>query len=264
MADLILSNPGTTWSGNAIQLFLPKQVGIIIMTTVGTTLLSSLDLWLAYQSGGSQVSGNYFVKVFDTVTVEGIPIPIGDVLTQSFKSWGPAGEINSASFVRYSFGVDITLDSGKWYAIMLSVDNYDATPPDYGRIFMASRKAGTGSFTGSAFNTGNFITFQLGPAPGWLLGPMSGMIKFFLYGTWFPVPEPPDPSIPDDLTPFPPDRPDAYDPDLIWQPGEWTDPDTYVPGDWGSGYVATGGGRWGQNLVVAGNQKIYYEPHEGV
>lgn len=69
---------------------------------------------------------------------------------------------------------------------------------------------------------------------------------------------------PDDLISFPPSRPDAYDPDLIWQPGEWTGPTTYVPGDWGAGYVATGGGRWGQNLVVCGNKKIYYEPHEGV
>ncbi|MHC4625066.1 MAG: hypothetical protein ACYS4W_14325 [Planctomycetota bacterium] len=62
-----------------------------------------------------------------------------------------------------------------------------------------------------------------------------------------------------DLIAFPPSRPDGYDPDLIWTPGEWTDPSTYVDPGWGTTYVATGGGRWGQNLVAAGNNLIYYE-----
>jgi len=68
---------------------------------------------------------------------------------------------------------------------------------------------------------------------------------------------------PDDLITFPPTRPDAYDPDLSWLPGDWTD-DVYTSPKWGtsSDYVATGGGRWGQNLVVAGNKKIYYEAFE--
>jgi len=68
---------------------------------------------------------------------------------------------------------------------------------------------------------------------------------------------------PDDLTTFPATRPDDYDPDLIWTPGEW-DGEDYTPSAWDSPegvYVAAGGGRWGQNLVVAGNQKIYYEDY---
>ncbi len=65
---------------------------------------------------------------------------------------------------------------------------------------------------------------------------------------------------PDEMPSFPDERPDAYDPDLIWVPGEWTDPDTYVPPEWGepSRYFATGGGQWGQQLVVVGNGKVYY------
>lgn len=84
---------------------------------------------------------------------------------------------------------------------------------------------------------------------------------FEVWGQDIVVPVP----TPDDLISFPPsERPDDYDPDLFWQPGEWTDPNTYVSPSWGTGYVATGGGRWGQNLVVAGNNKVYYEPFAGV
>ena len=62
------------------------------------------------------------------------------------------------------------------------------------------------------------------------------------------------------LPSFPSGRPIAYDPDLIWVPGEWTDPSTYVSPEWGepSRYFATGGGKWGQQLVVVGNGKVYY------
>ncbi|MBE3088318.1 MAG: hypothetical protein IMZ61_13865 [Planctomycetes bacterium] len=63
-----------------------------------------------------------------------------------------------------------------------------------------------------------------------------------------------------DLPPFPPVRPDDYDPDLPWVPGDWT-PGPYTPPDWGDDtiYVAAGGGRWNQQLVVAGHNLIYYE-----
>jgi len=69
---------------------------------------------------------------------------------------------------------------------------------------------------------------------------------------------------PDALPDFPPSRPDDYNPDLPWLPGEWNG--TYIPPEWGepTDYVATGGGRWGRNLVVAGNKKIYYEAFEGI
>jgi len=64
----------------------------------------------------------------------------------------------------------------------------------------------------------------------------------------------------DDITVFPPTRPEGYDPDLPWLPGDWTD-DVYTPPEWGdiSDYVATGGGRWGQHLVAVGKSKVYYE-----
>jgi len=68
------------------------------------------------------------------------------------------------------------------------------------------------------------------------------------------------PNNPSPLQIFPLTRPGAYDPDLIWVPGEWTDPNTYVSPEWGgpSRYFATGGGKWGQQLVAVGNGKVYY------
>ena len=62
---------------------------------------------------------------------------------------------------------------------------------------------------------------------------------------------PGDPSAPpDDLATFPIARPADYDPNLYWQPVTW---------EWGEVPVATGGGRWGQQLVAMGNGKVYYE-----
>ena len=69
---------------------------------------------------------------------------------------------------------------------------------------------------------------------------------------------------------FPPSRPVYYDPDDYWIPGKW-DGDTYTPPewkdtpyDWGGGstplrYFATGGGRWGIQLVAVGHGLVYYE-----
>ena len=54
----------------------------------------------------------------------------------------------------------------------------------------------------------------------------------------------------DALSTFPATRPAGYNPDLSWQPGTWV---------WGPDYVATGGGRWHQQLVCTGNGKVYYE-----
>jgi len=60
---------------------------------------------------------------------------------------------------------------------------------------------------------------------------------------------------------YPADRPDDYEPDDIWQPGEWQNGE-WQNGQFASDYQAAGGGRWGQQLVVAGNDRIYYEERE--
>jgi len=60
------------------------------------------------------------------------------------------------------------------------------------------------------------------------------------------------------LTPFPPSCCSVVENDSFWQPGVWSG-DDYTDPYWGSGYVATGGGRWGRQLVVAGDNSVYYE-----
>jgi len=63
---------------------------------------------------------------------------------------------------------------------------------------------------------------------------------------------------PDPLEPFPPSCCSVVENDSFWQPGVWSG-DVYTDPYWGSGYVATGGGRWGRQLVVAGDNSVYYE-----
>jgi hypothetical protein len=65
------------------------------------------------------------------------------------------------------------------------------------------------------------------------------------------------------LPEFPIDRPDDYAPDTFWIPGEWDGPD-YTDPEWSADpiptrYFATGGGRWGQQLVAVGQSRVYYE-----
>lgn len=93
-------------------------------------------------------------------------------------------------------------------------------------------------------------------APGsWVSLNSLGSPLFELYG---------DPYVPPSPTPpaFPPTRPGGYAPDDFWIPGEWNG-GTYTPPEWGQPtdgrYFATGGGRWGIQLVAVGNGKIYYE-----
>jgi hypothetical protein len=71
------------------------------------------------------------------------------------------------------------------------------------------------------------------------------------------IPPPPDPIIP----PVPEEDPEVVNDDLFWIPGHW-DGDVYTPPTWGEtpgNYVAAGGGRYNQNLVVAGRNLVYYE-----
>ena len=123
------------------------------------------------------------------------------------------------------------------------------------------------SWTGGGKAAGKTFSFafliQEGSAPPATDLPSSwhsqsiGFAKLFRNYAWVGEEPPPD------LPSFPDTRPDDYDPDLIWTPGDW-DGDTYVPPEWSEPegiYVAAGGGRWCQNLVVAGNQKIYYEDY---
>lgn len=67
---------------------------------------------------------------------------------------------------------------------------------------------------------------------------------------------------PHPVPPFPPPRPDPVIPDPWWiVPPPYPDPGPYVPPYWGPDpfYKATGGGRWNQQLVVSGDNSVWYE-----
>jgi hypothetical protein len=76
---------------------------------------------------------------------------------------------------------------------------------------------------------------------------------FQVYGVDIGVVLPPGPAVG-----FPTSRPSGYNPNFHWQPGVWAG-GVYTGSFWDTSYVATGGGRWGQQLVVAGNKQIWYE-----
>jgi len=67
------------------------------------------------------------------------------------------------------------------------------------------------------------------------------------------------PGAPDTIPQFPPDRPVMDIPDPWWDPPDPPVPPT-PPGP-SPPYWTAGGGSYQKNLVVAGNNKIYYEPH---
>jgi len=97
------------------------------------------------------------------------------------------------------------------------------------------------------------IYWQIKTTNEW--GTTWGAVWSFLYDPDYVAPPP-------DLPTFPPDRPDDYDPDLIWTPP--TSPIPGNPNTWeepGLPYQTTGGGRWGRNLVVAGHGLVYYEDY---
>lgn len=158
----------------------------------------------------------------------------------------------------FTFHEQLPLSSQNW--VILSQSTGDPTFQSF--TVLAGWKLSHGTFVGEKDGSLSGITrYRASGVLGWQTGGFATQYQYLDAAGVF-IGGPPEP--PDDLITFPPSRPDDYNPDLYWPPGEWTDPDTYVPGDWRSDYVATGGGRWGQNLVVCGNKKIYYEPHEGI
>jgi len=186
--------------------------------------------------------------------------PIGSVLSvASFPELLDPGT-GSWMWTGGSWSNSITLDPSLWYCIRLT----RFTP-----VSLIYRELYIGSCTVSSPNNkflyggvqldSKYLPYPEIPyPPPWVLNMTSYSFIFRNYANvWTDKP--------DNLPDFVPSRPDDYDPDLPWLPDEW-DGDTYTPSDWGDStdYVATGGGRWGQNLVVAGNKKIYYEAFEGI
>jgi len=185
-------------------------------------------------------------------------LPTGSVLaTGSFDEYIDPGE-GGWFWQGFAWNTLITLDPTKWYCIRLT----RFTPVSQGirYLLIGSSSVATPNnkfFSGGAANHSKTLPYPEIPYPppwSWTALNYSFLYRNYDYaeGT---VP-------PDDIPTFPPPRPDDYDPDLIWTPP--TSPIPGNPNTWqdpGLPYQTTGGGRWGRNLVVAGNGKVYYEDY---
>jgi len=160
--------------------------------------------------------------------------------------------VNNAEWHNFEFDA-ITLTQGSTYAI--GIRNLDAYPWNGQYLVIFVFTVAGSNHTPNYFFRG--AEYKI-PAGAWSLR-AGGSISFHykVNGTIIvPVP----PGTPDDLTPFPPSCCSNTENDYYWQPGVWNG-DVYTDPSWGSGYVATGGGRWGRNLVVAGHGLVYYEDY---
>lgn len=155
----------------------------------------------------------------------------------SQDSWG---------WIDFSLGNGVPLIAGNTYVIYLSTTTDKV---DQDEVYWAYRGS-------NVYSGGIASHFVWNPPGGIGSAEWQEIAADHFFEEWGIGTRPP----PDPMPSFPDARPASYDPDLIWVPGEWTDPDTYVPPEWGepSRYFATGGGQWGQQLVVVGNGKVYY------
>jgi len=203
--------------------------------SVGTLTLNAHTAPSGYNLGSllgtSQING-------DSVSYTGAypPVYTGSLYEFDFGGYIPLGIGEQICFVLYSSHVGISGGLNTWTAVKWSTNTQAGAATPHIRMQY--------TYTGT-------------PTGAWLYPLSSWAFGFQIVGSLvIPVP----PGTPDDLTPFPPSCCSDTENDYFWQPGVWSG-DDYTDPYWGSGYVATGGGRWGRNLVVAGNGKVYYEDY---
>jgi hypothetical protein len=152
----------------------------------------------------------------------------------------------------FTLATPIQLTAGLVYALRFHVNFATGDPRS---IYWARKTPDSGYSGGKIWH---FVWRQAPDTPvhpgDWEDGAGEGDHYFQIRGTG----SVPAPQI---INPFPAERPDDYDPDQTWQPGEW-DGNDYTEGEFATDYQAAGGGRWGQQLVVAGNDRVYYEQRE--
>ena len=265
MSDLLLSQTGDLSYRWNDEIYLPEQMGILISNHVNSFTISAITVKLTKQLYEyTPLSGTFMIAVYETDWALGMyglqyRAPTGDPLVTSVIDMDAIPNepldldnpgVSWTTPHTLSVEIPCTCNVTQYYALMFSVSNYTI-----------QRGLGINMSSDLEITSWNIHpqTIHRDSIYGWNWPSICPY--FALYGD---IVIPRDPNRPDaDTIPFPPSRPDDYDPDLIWTPDEW-DGDTYVPPEWSDPegiYVAAGGGRWCQNLVVAGNQKIYYEDY---
>ena len=226
------------------------------MLTTNSWLLESLNLYLANyvpEGQGGSAPGGVVTAYIYLADLSGFPtgsplasgsIDQGDLstITTVAEMWQASG-----TFYFVSINPHIVLTKLLSYCIVLTASVYAAN--GYTIIYQNNSPTDAGYSV-----NGQLIKYN----GGWSInGGAYGGSGLIYQASGIEIPE----GAPIPLTDFPTDRPNAYDPDLTWQPGSWDGSD-YTDDEFASDYQAAGGGRWSQQLVVAGNDRIYYEDRE--
>jgi len=253
MADTkFLYNDKATIGYYSSNMYPPRQFGLSLFATPYGFTVSSILLRLAKYGAPK---GVFTVSLYETVLSGRYHVPTGsplatasilhpDVTAYPYSiPWNPVGALYP-----FIFSTPPIILPTVTYVIMFS------SSPCSSSAFVGLGAStlgieGNGASAGQIYYSG--VTWQSWP---------TSSTVFQLYGE---VIIPRNPARPDaDLPDFPADRPDDYAPDDFWIPGEWND-DVYTPPNWGpptnERYFATGGGRWGQQLVAVGHGLVYYE-----
>jgi len=235
----------------------PNKYGINVTMVSATYQLTSVYLKLANYG---TPAGNVLVDVYLLSFVGSSWQPVGDALASgslpqanidNYASVWSAPYTNVGALHEISLGVGTQLAPGHTYGIIFS-----ATAGQLGVAFTAVMNSSPSAGYGPNVTASNFI-FRNGT---W----QSFSTSFAIAQGWGTLYVPVIPPSPTDALPtFPPaTRPDGYDPDDYWIPGQW-DGDDYTPPEFGppteGRYFATGGGRWSQQLIAIGHGTVYYE-----
>ena len=220
-----------------------------------TSMRCRLLSWLA-SPPGVPLTGTVTAAIYESVFNGVLYVPTGSPLA--------TGTVPQANVRTVSTAEEINDDPGDWHTFTFSSAIWMRVQKRYSIIFSVDQ--GTGH---------SMVTFSLSAPRAFENGLFSGVISKYDSGDWGGtsnwafimevfgqlVNSLGWPYLPD----TPDDRPDAYDPDDFWLPDYW-EGGQHFPPQWGqpgdSKYFATGGGRWGQQLVAVGKDRVYYEELE--
>lgn len=259
MSEILLYTEGSPLFLYVTQFAPPNQFGGIItapddydITVDSITVRAWRDL---YETDGTFECSVYNTEPFEYSQGSAVA-PTGSALQTSTFTKSDIGDPGDFALMTFTF-TPVEIDAGESKAFILSYPDYEAVsgvgPQDGNRIGInfydlvtePTRNYGIGAFGVGKTSSDWFLSFL------WGFTEVTGDVYPNPPGR--PTPPPPD------IPPFPPPKPPLPDfPDPWWDP-----PDPVGPTPPGPlpPYWATGGGGYSKNLVVSGNNKIYYEPH---
>ena len=256
MADLLVQYPaGTVWPhvANRLKTAAPNLWGTFLTTGPDHQAdIDSLTIRLYKHVNSPYDSEEFFTCSVHTAVWSGGAWVLGDAL-ESYPISNSLVSIFPGDDITFTFS-NILLLPSTTYAFMYSYPNSDSVPNN---IVIVATSKWDSSFLFRNFYAGlganNYEydgTWSLDTGKNTWLS-IYGTVAIF-------DPNPPsDP--PADVPPFPPAKPALPNLDPWWDPPDPPVPST-PPGPLPP-YWATGGGGYSKNLVVSGNNKIYYEPH---